>query len=135
MKTITASSLRAAALATSLFLLTLAAFAHDSAPSDRASALLASQGSIAVASAGPYVEIGTYAIQVTAKLGRPAASLPDGTWLYENFSAEDSAARGTLVVRFVQGRVSSLALATPAVVAALRTAPKSGVLVAQQDRR
>ncbi len=135
MKTITVSSLRTAALAAALLLLPAVASAKESAAADRTESLLARRGSIPVAAAGPYVEVGTYGIQVAVKLGRPSARLPDGTWLYENFSAEDSAARGTLVVRFDQGRVSSLTLATPAVVAALRSAPKSGVLVAQQDRR
>ena len=105
------------------------------ATADRAESLLAGRGSIPVEAAGPYVEVGTYRIQVAVKLGRPAARLPDGTWLYENFVADGSNARGTLVVRFAQGRVSSLMLATPAVVAALRSTPQPGVLVAQQDRR
>lgn len=135
MKKITVSSLRTAALVAALLLLPAVASANEPATADRAESLLARRGSIPITAAGPYVEIGTYSIQVAAKLGRPSARLPDGTWLYEKFSVEDSAARGTLIVRFDQGRVSSLVLATPAVVAALRSAPKPGVLVAQQDRR
>lgn len=135
MKTIAVCSLRTAALAAALLLLPAVASANDSATADRAESLLAGRGSIPVEAAGPYVEVGTYRIQVAVKLGRPAARLPDGTWLYENFVADGSNARGTLVVRFAQGRVSALTLATPAVVAALRSAPQSGVLVAQQDRR
>ena len=135
MKTIAVSTLRTAALAAALLLLPAVASAKDSATADRAESLLAGRGSIPVEAAGPYVEVGTYRIQVAVKLGRPAARLPDGTWLYENFVADGSNARGTLVVRFAQGRVSSLMLATPAVVAALRSTPQPGVLVAQQDRR
>jgi len=117
MKNHHASTLRAAALATTLFVLP-AAFAQTS---DRAAQALATIGSVRVESAGPYVSVGTYRIQVTTKLGRPSATLADGTMLYENYLADGSAATGTLVVQFAAGRVSSLSLAGPAVVAALRT--------------
>ncbi len=127
-------TLLTSALVALLLLLPVAASAKNSA-ADRAATLLATHGAIPVTAAGDYVELGTYQIQVSSKLGRPSARLPDGTWLYEYFATENSAARGTLIVRFEHGRVSSLALATPATVAALRSAPKSGVLVAQQDRR
>ena len=90
---------------------------------DQAAELLARHGCVRLAAAGPHVEIGTFRVQVAAKLGRPHLVLPDGTWLYHDRQIEDSAAAGTLVVRFEAGRVSALVLATPAVIAALRTAP------------
>jgi len=123
MKTITVPSLRTAALAAALLLLPAIASAKDSAAPDRAVEILRATGRLPVAAAGPYVEVGTYRIQVSVKLGRASLALPDGTWLYEGFSPENSAARGTLVLRFTAGRVSELYLATPAVVAALRDAP------------
>ncbi len=76
--------------------------------------------------AGPYVEPGTYQIQVSTALGRPTHLLADGTWLYADFAVEASRARGTLVVRFAQGRVSTLTLVSPSVATALR-APTSTV--------
>lgn len=121
MKTILVSCIRTRLVAASsaLFLLSLSAVAKDTTANDRVSQLLASQGSIPVKAAGPYVEVGTYPIQVSVKLGRPNSRLPDGAWLYENFQTGSSSARGTLIVRFHHGRVSSLSLATPAVVASL----------------
>ncbi len=115
------SALRATALAATL-LVTASAFAQSP---DRAAQLLAVAGSIPVSHAGPYIAAGTYRVQVSAQLGRPTASLPDGTWLYENFNADDSGASGTLVVRFVDGRVRSLSLASPSAVTALRVSPKA----------
>jgi len=100
------------------------AAAPDSAPAaDRAAALLATHGRLAVTDAGPFVAPGTFRVQVAAKLGRPDLTLPDGTWLYHGHRVPDSEARGTLVVRFDAGRVRDLALVTPAVVAALQSAP------------
>jgi hypothetical protein len=113
------TALRLAALAVALVALPAAVSASTIA-ADPAAQRLGSTGRIDVAAAGPYVEVGTYRIQVSVKLGRAHATLPDGTWLYENYSPENSAARGTLVVRFAGGRVSELFLATPAVVASLR---------------
>ena len=100
------------------------ASAQASSPTDRAAELLARNGSVRVNAAGPYVQTGTFAIQVAAKLGQPSARLVDGTWLYHNHALAGSDARGTLIVRFNQGRVSELTLVTPAVAAALIT-PKS----------
>jgi hypothetical protein len=74
----------------------------------------------------------TNAVRQTQK-NFPTVRLADGSWLYESFSAEDNAAPGTLVVRFTPaGRVSDLALVTPAVVAALEKPdhPANVVLVA-----
>ncbi len=89
-------------------------------PGHRAAQHLAAHGSLPLKTVGPYVHVGTFRIQVSTKLGRPDFALPDGTWLYENYTIPPGDARGTLVVRFENGRVLELALATPAVVAALR---------------
>jgi hypothetical protein len=83
---------------------------------------MTAHGSILVDAVGPYVERGTYRIQVLAKLGEPSARLKDGTWLYERFAVRDGTMKGTLVIRFRDGQVQHLALATPASVAALRAA-------------
>lgn len=123
MKTPVAPALRAAVFATALCVLPIVASATDAAP-DRAAQLLALRGSVSVEKAGPYVEIGTYQIQVFAKIGAPSAKLADGTWLYDHRAIEGSDAEGTLIVHFVDGRVSSMALGTPTFVAALRTTPK-----------
>lgn len=132
------SSLRAATLIATLFVLSSAASAKDAAP-DPVAQMLQLTGSVPVNSAGPYVEIGTYKIQVSTKLGQPAYTLADGTWLYKNFSAEDSHAKGTLVVHFSHGQVSDLTLVSPAVVTALLNAPKKTdapiLIAAAQERR
>lgn len=100
------------------FSIAIASAAHTHSP-DRAAELLARFGTIRVDAAGPYVEIGTFLIQVMTKLGAPSAKLPDGTWFYKGRSVEDSEAQGTLVIHFVKGRVSSMSLVTPAVAAAM----------------
>ena len=132
MKTTLASALRTAALATTLLALPALASAMNNAATDRAAEMLAVKGSIPVSSAGPYVQAGTFRIQVITKLGRPETTLSDGTLLYPNFSADGSDASGTLVVRFNQGRVSELALVTPTVATAMVTPkkPSGRVLVA-----
>lgn len=114
------TALRFATLTAALF-----AFPAALSASDPAAQRLRSNGRIDIAAVGPYVEVGTYRIQVSVKLGRAHTTLPDGTWLYENYAPADSAARGTLVVRFAGGRVSELFLATPAVVASLRQPGRS----------
>lgn len=125
MKTnLTASLLRATALTALLACLPGVATATATPAPDRAAQLLAQHGAVAVAAAGPYVERGTPRIQVSTKLGRPDVTLPDGTWLYRNRVVEGSSARGTLIVRFNAGRVHELAIATPAVVAALHDHPR-----------
>jgi hypothetical protein len=129
MKNSLASSVHAAALAVTLFALPVVTFAQSGdtpAATDPAARLLASAGSVPVKAAGPYVEIGTYRVQVSVKLGKPNFVLPDGTCLYQSFSVPDSDARGTLVVRFTNGRVSGLSLASPATVAALRKSFQQG---------
>jgi hypothetical protein len=126
MKNLLISSLRAAAFASTLFAFAASAHASD----------LTATGSLWVAAAGPYVNHGTCRVQVSAKLGRPSATLPDGTWLYEGFTAGDRS--GTLVVRFSAGRVSDLALASPAVVTALLAQPTTSahpVLIAAWNQR
>jgi hypothetical protein len=125
MKSILASlslsnSLLRLVLATALFALPVLGSAKDRKPIDRAAQQLATTGSIPVRAAGPNVELGTFRIQVIVMLGRPGTVLPDGTWLYPNFEAEESTACGTLVVRFNdRGRVSDMSLVTPSVVGAI----------------
>ncbi len=99
----------------------LLSHAAETTSRDRAAELLARQGTVEIVAAGPFVEAGTFRVQVAAKLGQPDLKLADGTWLYHHHTIEGSSAEGTLVVRFTgKGRVSSLALVTPALVAALR---------------
>jgi hypothetical protein len=123
MKNITTTSLRAAALAAALLLVPAIASAKDNTPSDLAAQLLATSGRVPVKAAGPYVEVGSYRIHVSAHLGRPNAVLADGTWMYHNFTADESAASGTLMVRFDHGRVSELALISHTVETALLKTP------------
>jgi hypothetical protein len=126
MKTQLSSSLRAAVIASTLFLLPTFVSAKVDAATDRAKAVLALHGSLPVTAAGPYVQIGTYKIQVSVKLGQPSAKLPDGTWLYRNFTVDDSEASGALLVSFEKGRVSGLTIVTPEVALALTTPAKPG---------
>ena len=124
MKTTAASALRSVALLASLLAFPVLASARNARPADPAAQVLGLNGSVPVKNAGPYVESGTFQIQVSAKLGRPAARLDNGAWLYPNFTIADSNAAGTLVVHFNQGRVSELSLVTPAVAMAM-SAPKA----------
>ena len=100
--------------------------AHAATAPDRAAELLRQRGHVPVAQVGPHVATGTFRVQVAAKLGRPDLTLADGTWLYRGRRVTGSAAAGTLVIRFEAGRVSAIALATDAVVAALRADPTRG---------
>jgi hypothetical protein len=127
MKTNLASLLRSAALASALLVAPAVVLAQNTAAAstDRAAELLAMRGAIPVKNAGPYVEVGTYRLQVSAKLGDPSAKLSDGTWLYSNIVADESNAAGTLVVSFKQNRVSELKLVTPAVAMAMATPAKA----------
>lgn len=94
---------------------------HAPPPDDRAAQLLARHGSIPLAAVGPYVEVGSYRMQVAAKLGEPDLKLTDGSWLYHHHQVRDSRAAGTVVVRFdPRGRVSSIAAVAPRAVALLR---------------
>jgi ABC-type spermidine/putrescine transport system permease subunit II len=120
MKNLALTSLRVAALAVTLLVLP-AAFAQNP---DRIAQALAARGSVRVDAVGPDVNVGTCRVQVFAQLGSPTSTLPDGTWLYQDYLADGSEAHGTLVVHFNAGRVSSLSLASPAVVVALRNEAK-----------
>jgi hypothetical protein len=122
MKSLIRSLLHTIAVTATVSLLTTAAVAKDPRP-DRAAELLARHGSIPLSAFGDYVEVGTFAIQVSVKLGEPDSRLPDGTWLYDHRRIADSDAEGTVVVCFKNGRVSNLSLATHATVARLRAAP------------
>ena len=104
----------------------------NTAPADRAARQLALTGSVPVKNAGPYVDPGTFLIQVATMLGQPGAKLADGTWLYPDYEVTNSAATGTLVVRFKQGRVSELTLVTPAAAVAMSSPNKAAdrILVA-----
>ena len=108
MNIVSSTSLRTAALAAALVLSSAIAPAKDAAPADSTAQLLSTAGSVPVKAAGPYVQVGSYRIHVWARLGHPSAVTSDGTWFYRNFKAEESAANGTLVVRFDRGQVSSL---------------------------
>jgi hypothetical protein len=113
------STLRSLALAASLLALPVLASARDSAAPDRAASLLAARGAIELSAVGRTIERGTYRVEVVTKLGQGTV-LADGTRLFAGYSVDDSAARGTLVVRFdAQGRVTQLKLVTPAVATAL----------------
>lgn len=91
---------------------------------DRASEILARDGYVAISAVDEYVEIGTYRVQVAAKLGRPHVVLPDGTWIYHRHRIVDSTAAGSLVVQFNHGRVSALTLMSAERVAGLQFGPR-----------
>jgi hypothetical protein len=110
------------ALVAASFLFVSVSLPARAAAADPATNLLAHYGTVPLLAAGPYVERGTARVQVAAKLGRPDAVLPDGSWVYHSYHVVDSAARGTLLVRFRDQRVAALLLATPAKIAALRHA-------------
>jgi outer membrane protein assembly factor BamE (lipoprotein component of BamABCDE complex) len=133
MKTLLVSTVRIGAIFPALVLLSFSASAKDTASIDRETQLFASLGRLPVSAAGPYVEVGTYRVQVMVKLGRPGARFSNDTWLYENFKTENGSVCGTLIVQFEQGRVRSLSLADPAQIAALRNSHegnKAGAFVA-----
>ena len=125
---------------TRLLFLLLAACAASSltaaqSTKDPVTDLVARTGELAVQSVGPYVERGTYQVQVHAKLGRPTAILPDGRWLYGTYRADGSSAAGCLVLRFENGRVKDLHLIAPALAAALRRGTPAGAHYASGGRR
>ena len=126
---------RVAALVAALSTLAFTSSAKESSsPStDIVGDALTKSGWLPVKSVGPYVEVGSYRIWVSTHLGKPATVLPDGTWIYHGFKAEDSNTEGALLVRFKEGRVSDLRLISAAVLAALTSRPgtASGALVAQ----
>ncbi len=73
---------------------------------------------------GDSVAPGTSRILVSMRLGSPDYVLPDGSWLYHGFGTTEDRATGTLVVRFVANKVSSLSLADSATVTVLRQMPR-----------
>jgi hypothetical protein len=93
-------------------------------PKDRASEIMARDGYVAVSAVGQHVEIGTFRVQVAAKLGRPDVVLADGTWIYHRHRIVDSTASGSLVVQFNDGRVSALTLMSAERVAGLQFGPR-----------
>ena len=129
----TRSNMSLCLVAAGLFLAPVVAIARDQV-ADSAVELLAYHGIVPVLTAGPYVERGTVRVQVAAKLGRPDVVLSDGAWLYHEHQIVDSAARGTLVVRFNDNRVATLLLATPAKVALLRQAAVETARRAQEKQ-
>lgn len=110
---------RSLVLSAMLILLPAAGAAREPGLSDPAARALARAGRLEIDAAGPYVEHGTFRIQVLATLGRPLRVLSDGAWVYPRYVVEESTAEGTLVIRFAGGRVSELTLVTPEVLAAL----------------
>lgn len=126
---------RTAAFASALLIPASVVLAAGPDSADRAATLLARHGSVPVENAGPFVEIGTFRIQVAVKLGEPSAKLADGTWLYPGFRIKDGDTAGTLVVRFDQGRVSELSLVTPGVAAAMTARSALAGRVAAAGRR
>jgi hypothetical protein len=92
---------------------------------------------------GTQVTAGTPRVMVALRLGSPSAVLPDGSWLYHGYSARKDGDtllnNGTLVVRFHENRVTSLAVADHKAVLALRQAPRrimeDSILTAANDRR
>lgn len=116
------NALRAVSIATVIAAAPFCLARKSEASSDPAAQALATRGIIDVSAAGPYVQRGTFQIQVSTKLGRPDDILADGTWLYEKRSLAGSRARGTLLIRFADGQVRDLRFATPSAVAALREA-------------
>ena len=134
MKTRTLPSLLSIALATLCALPPAFSAVAPEPAENSAGHQLFRRGALPVQSAGPYVNRGTPRIQVSTKLGRPDVVLANGTWLYHQRTITGGNARGTLVVRFENGRVSELVLASPQVVAALRENPSKPLpaeLVAQ----
>lgn len=116
---------RTLALVSALLLTAVIGSAREAA-ADSAAQALAATGTVRVQAVGQYVEVGTYQIQVSTKLGRPSARLADGTWLYRNFAINGSNAAGTLVVRFEDGRVTQLSVVTPHVELAMLNAETKG---------
>ncbi len=121
----------------------LAFFAFCSALSLSAATLPVGEIPARIQANGTNVTAGTARVMVMLRLGAPSAVLPDGSWLYRGYSARkgDDALinNGTLVVRFHDNRVTSLAVADHAAVMALRQSPRrspeDSILTAANDRR
>ena len=134
MNHIARTSLRTASLVAALLLATTTASVKAATPADTAAQTLATSGAVSVKAAGPYVQVGSYRIHVSSHLGRPSAVTRNGTWLYRGFTADDSSATGTLMVRFENGRVSDLQLISATVETAMLNAPatKGSTLIASR---
>ena len=111
---------------------TLSVGAHASEKAAVADQLLLA-GDLPVEGAGPYVERGTYRIQVETKLGRPSAVLGDGRWLYDGYCLQQGGERGALVIQFKNGKVAELRLVHPTVALALRSGKSSEARYVTRD--
>lgn len=107
---------------------TLAFFALCSALTLTATEIPVSEIPAVIQANGATVSVGTSRVMVSARLGSPSASLPDGSWLYSGYTAEAAGLavmpNATLVVRFAQNKVTSLSLADRSTVTALRQSPR-----------
>jgi len=89
---------------------------------------------------GDSVDRGASRIMVRMRLGAPSAVLPDGSWLFRGYNARsvprpddrsktdgdvELVGSGTLIVRFISEKVSSLSLADEPTIIALRQKPKT----------
>lgn len=111
-----AAPLHAAAADGSAFCPGSSTSAHNEVPVDSVAARVHANGDM--------VTRGTTRIMVSMRLGSPNAVLPDGSWLYRGYTAhalveQENGARlsqqpmqtGTLIVRFSEGKVTSVSLA------------------------
>ena len=119
-------ALRVTSLTAILFVLPLFSSAKEPATPapDPATVVLARGGAIPVKIArrdgfDNAIEVGNRKESVGFYLGQPSAILRDGTWLYREFTVDQSAATGTLVVSFHYSHVSKLTLISPAAEMAL----------------
>ncbi len=119
MKTFSSALLRTLGVSSLMFMAPIWLPAAPDAASDAAARQLAAIGMLPVSAVGPYVEVGTFQIQVAVKLGRPDARLSDGSWMYHDRSLANSSTRGTVVIRFADRKVSRIAFVTPATATAL----------------
>lgn len=77
---------------------------------------------------GDTVAPGATRIAVSLRLGKPGAVLPDGSWVYRGYTGrfgEAATVNGSLIVRFQDGKVSTLSLADRLTVVALSRRPAS----------
>jgi hypothetical protein len=114
MNTNTQSVLRTGLIALSLALASVShASVQAAAPGDPAAAKLALHGSVAVDSVSN-VAIGASKADVSRTIGSPSRLLADGRWImFRDFWVDHSAAHGSLVIGFTDGKVSDLSIVTP----------------------
>lgn len=77
---------------------------------------------------GDTVAPGDSRVVTSLRLGSPHRVLPDGSWLYRNYTATDAQDQEyscNLIVRFTDSKVSALILADQPTVTALLKQPKS----------